>query len=139
MPYGSNLTGNSATDDAHSDVESIACACQMKRLEERSLIDGSATKIVSCGTAIHSDPSGSGIEPDSRHRSFSATYCPDVWGLSHGYQTFPSVRITRWCQLFGLDRMLDQQRFGLLRRVRMIGTSVNLEFPELATPKDIPG
>ena len=42
------------------------------------------------------------------------------------------------CQSIDLIRLLDEQCLGLLCRVRMIRTGIDLELPELAPTKDIP-
>src|SRR5918993_1539854 len=87
-----DLTRNPATDDAHCDVEPVPSASKLKRLEERGLIDRPATEIIGRGTAIHGDPSRSGIEPNARNRGFPSPYCPDVSRLCHVCQPLLQFR-----------------------------------------------
>src|SRR5215212_3937268 len=91
VAYRSNLAGNSPADDPHGDIEPIARTGQMERLKQCSLIDGSPAEIIGCGTAVHSNSSGSGIKPHARHGCFSPAHRPDVWGFSHRFQTSPSA------------------------------------------------
>src|SRR5215217_6401628 len=139
MANRSNLPGNPTADDAHSDVVPVTGAGQLKGLEQRSLIDGPPAKIIRCGASIDSDSSRSGIKSDACHRGLSPTYCPDVWSLSHCCKTSPSTRLSRACQSFGIKSLLDEQGLGLLCRVWMIRSSIDLELPELAPAKDVPG
>ena len=82
MANGADLPGNAAADDSHGDVESISCSSQMKRLEQRSLIDCAPAEIIGRRAAIDRDLSGSRIESLTRATAAFLRPTAQMYGTS---------------------------------------------------------